>query len=153
MKTIELTFHSFCRDEKKDVIPKTSGIYCVYVCEYSKSRRNLELVSLIYIGEAENLHDQIVGQDMLDEWKSHLTENQTLCYSFAEVDLTDMERAEAALIYKVRPEMNGELKGDRFGFEDTEIKTSGYNAYLPKKFTVRAGKKFDSYFNKLAKAF
>ena len=139
MQAIELDFHCYCREEKKYEIPQTSGIYCVYLCEYSKSRRNLRIMDLLYIGESENIHDQIVDNDRLSEWKKHLSDNQTVCYSYAKIDHKDRERAEAALVYKIKPEFNDCLY-EKFCYADTEIKTCGYNAYLQKRFTVKRGR-------------
>lgn len=67
-------------------------------------------------------------------------EDQTLCYSYANVSSADRERAEAALIFKMQPPYNSEHTKE-FIYEDTEIRTSGRNKFLPVEFTVRKGAK------------
>ena len=140
MKTIELGFKGYYREVNKDSIASVSGVYCVYSCVYNKEEKNVTIKKLLYIGESDNVHDRIANHDRLDDWLDSLSSGQTLCYSYAKASSDDRERAEAALIFEKQPSFNTEHTKE-FIYEDTEIKTSGRNKFLPAEFTVRKGAK------------
>ncbi len=136
MKTITLNFDGYWLEDAKEYMKAVSGVYCVYSCTYNPSKDTVSIAELLYIGEADNVHDRIANHDRLDDWKAHLSGSQTLCYSCAGVTANDRERAEAALIFRTQPPYNYEHT-QNFIYEDTEIITTGKNKFLPEKFTVR----------------
>ena len=136
MKKITLDFDGYWREVNKNGIPSQSGIYCVYVCTYNATEKNVSIKKLLYIGESTNVHDRIADHDRLDDWKNELTSNETLCYSFAAISGDDRKRAEAALIFKHKPPMNEEYVNN-FPYDDTQISLTGETTFLITTFTVK----------------
>jgi hypothetical protein len=90
---------------------------------------------LIYIGEAENVNDRIKNHEKWPDWRQYVPKGSVLCFSFADINNIDCERAEAALIYYHKPPCNNEYK-DSFPFDETTIKSTGRCALLTSLITV-----------------
>jgi excinuclease UvrABC nuclease subunit len=105
--TISLTFGDYKLD--KNELPEESGIYCVYSCipEYG---REIHPIKLIYIGKSIDVEDRLKFHNKVVEFKKCLEQGEVLCYSFAPIKGKNVERAEAALIYKYQPIVNIEYK-------------------------------------------
>lgn len=140
MKTITLDFKGYWIEENKGDINDGSGIYCVYSCEAHLKEKTCDIEELLYIGEASDVRERIKNHDRLDDWRRSLTHGQTLCYSFAQVEAEDRERAEAALIFEKQPPYNREHTKE-FIYADTVIETSGCNCFLPEQFMVVKGER------------
>ena len=140
-KTIKLNFDGYWREVNQSEIPKKSGIYAVYVCEYNKPEKEGEkgsvtLKKLIYIGEAEDVNDRISKHEKWEEWRKELSEGTEICFSFANVDSPDRERAECALIYHHKPTCNDECK-DSFPYEETTVISDGLHKFIESPITVK----------------
>ena len=136
MKTISLDFKGYRRDVNKGGLEEDAGIYCVYRCVYDKDDGTVDLKELLYIGEADNIHDRLDNHERLDDWKAHLKKGEQLCYSRAHIaDKKLRLRAEAALIYYHKPCENTQHIND-FGYPETEMKLSGDCEFLEKYFIV-----------------
>lgn len=135
-KTIKLEFDGYWREVNLGSVPARSGIYLVYVCTYNESRDTVTLNKLIYIGEAENVHDRIAGHEKWPKWREYVPKGSEICFSFAGVTSSDRERAEAALIYYHKPPCCDEYI-DSFPFEDTTVVSSGRCAKLSSPITVK----------------
>jgi len=134
-KTIDVTFDGYWRDANKGGIPAQSGVYCVYECTYNAAANTVDLRTLIYIGEADNVHDRIANHEKYNDWLSHVRAGNELCFSFGGVDAATRERAEAALIFKHKPPENTEYV-DSFPFDKTTMQLTGKTALLVTAFTV-----------------
>jgi hypothetical protein len=135
-KTFNVSFDGYWREEKASGIPNKSGVYCVYACTHNVVNNTVSLHELLYIGESDKVCDRIRNHEMKTEWKSRVPPSEELCYSFAEVDLANRPRVEAALIFKHRPPFNVEY-ASRFPFETTQIISTGKVALLNTDFTVQ----------------
>jgi len=136
MKTIILEFNGYWREINKNSVPSQEGVYCVYSCVHNAAQKTVSINKLIYIGESDNVNKRISSHDKLDDWKSHISGNETLCYSFAEITEPDRIIAEAALIFKHKP-LTNKAYIDSFTFEDTHMKLSGKTANLVTSFIVK----------------
>jgi excinuclease UvrABC nuclease subunit len=134
-QTFKIEFDGYWRDQNKGYIPSQSGIYCVYECTHSTKENTVSLNKLIYIGEADNVHDRIANHDKYNNWKKHVRTGDELCFSFGTVPATSRVRCEAAMIFKHNPPENTEYK-DSFPFDRTTISLSGKNALLTAAFTL-----------------
>ena len=108
----------------------------VYRCTHNEQENTVSLKKLLYIGEAEQVRERIEGHEKKKEWKSKLLPGEQLCFSFAPVTNPDRERAEAALIFKHKPECNEEFIND-FPYEETTVKSSGKCEFIESSFTVQ----------------
>ena len=92
--------------------------------------------NLVYIGQAEDVRKRITDEHEGREcWEGKLKTGEVLCFSFAPAGKADRERAEAALVYKMKPICNVQGK-DSFNYDKTTIKSTGRCKYIPEEFTV-----------------
>lgn len=134
-KTIKIKFEGYWLDEKKSVVPAQSGVYCVYECRYNQTEDTVSLITLIYIGEADNVRERIANHEKYQDWLKHVRHGNELCFSFGPIISADRERAEAAMIFKHKPPENEEYMYS-FPFDRTTISLSGNTALLKIYFTV-----------------
>lgn len=73
MKEYKLNFEGYWRNINKGGLPSYSGIYFVYRCIYNAQSNSVELVDIIYIGQADNIHDRHNNH----EWENN-TRNEIL---------------------------------------------------------------------------
>lgn len=124
MKAYSLNFRGYWREVNKNGVPSKSGVYLVYRCVYYKTNKTVGLKEIIYIGQAENVHNRIANHDRLDDFKAQLQEGEELCYSFAEVSESDLDIVENALIFAQKPILNDRLK-DTFNYGAVTVKVDG----------------------------
>lgn len=124
IKSYSLDFQGYWREVNKNGIPSKSGVYLVYRCIYNTASNTVGLKDIIYIGKAENAHDRIANHDRLEDFKTQLQDGEELCYSFAEVPVTDLDIVENALIYAQKPVLNDSLKNS-FSHGAVAIKVDG----------------------------
>ena len=117
-------------------LPAGSGIYCVYACTHNAGAGEVDLRTLLYIGEAANVQVRVDGHEQWEIWERMLKHGEVLCFSAALiVPESDRKRAEAAMIYHHKPPCNVEYMHS-FPYERTTISTGGCNALLSPYFTV-----------------
>ena len=109
MKDYILNFEGYWRDCNKGWLPSYSGVYLVYRCRYNQQNDTVVLVDIIYIGQAENIHDRHVHHDKYDTFLSQLQDGEELCYSCALVN-DDIDVVENALIFVQKPCLNEQGK-------------------------------------------
>ena len=140
MNTYNVTFKGYWLDENKDTLPTYGGVYLVYCCTYDKEKDRVALKRLIYIGQADNLHDRICTHDRYEDFKRQLHDRECLCYSYASVSPDDKDIIENALIYMQKPPLNDKLK-DSFDHTDSQFSIEGRCALLHmKSFRITTGK-------------
>lgn len=129
MKKIELEFKGYWREDRKNHIPRESGIYCVYACKCDKEKKTVALRKLLYIGGSGDMRMHLDNNPQTEEWKQQLQEGEELCYSAAKLSSAERYQAEAALIFLNKPVCNKEHV-DKFIFNRTKIVTTGNNRFL-----------------------
>ncbi len=134
-KTISLDFQGYWREINQGGIPNNSGIYLVYRCVYNSSAKTVTLNKLIYIGEAEKVKERIENHEKKTMWRKKLQQGEQPCFSFAPIANPDRERAEAALIFKHKPECNEEYVNN-FPFDQTTVSSKGRCEFISPSFTV-----------------
>ena len=123
MKEYKLLFEGYWRDINKSGLPTYSGIYLVYKCVYNARNDTVSLIDIIYIGQAENIHDRHIKHEKYAEFLSQLVEGQELCYSCAPVE-SDINLLENALIFAQRPVLNVEGRNS-YNYTKAHIILSG----------------------------
>jgi len=134
-QTFDIEFEGYWRDTNRSGVPAKSGIYCVYEGKYDKSANTVSLLTLIYIGEADDVASRIAGHEKRKDWLKRVRSGNELCYSFGAIPATNRVRSEAAMIFKHKPPENTEYK-HTFPFDRTTMTLSGKTALLTKQFTV-----------------
>jgi hypothetical protein len=135
VKTVELNFDGYYGETG---LPPSdhdcAGIYAVYAGQHTPEGK-CKLRELLYIGRSVDAAKRpSPSHHKYEDWRSRLGKGEFLYFSFADTD--DEERAEAALIYKIKPVCNDTGK-DSFSYPETNIRISGANAGLGYFFTVR----------------
>ena len=131
----DLKFEGYWAAERENFLPTYSGIYCVYSCRYNSVADTVALKKLLYIGRAENINERHKAHEKLDEWKSCLSDGETLCYCCAPLRAQSLVICEAAMIFHHQPICNDTGK-DAFWHDKTHVKTSGCNRFLTPEFVV-----------------
>jgi len=131
-KTINLSFDGYWLKAIGDDA-KGSGIYLVY--RGVDKDKSVSLKELIYIGESETVQARIEKHEKNDKWKAKLQTGEILIFSFASVTSPDRERAEAALIFKHKPDCNDEYVNN-FPFDQTTVNSKGKCKFILPSFTV-----------------
>lgn len=135
VKSYTLRFGQYYPEANIAGLPARSGIYCVYACTYN-ARDRISSLELLYIGESRNIRGRVEGHERWDEWRSKLQRGQNLCFNAALIcPKSDRKRAEAAMIYALKPPCNTEYMY-RFLFDRTKIQTKGANDVLSDRFIV-----------------
>jgi excinuclease UvrABC nuclease subunit len=134
-KTIKLEFDGYYREEG---LPPPghdcAGIYVVYAGKYI-SEGTCELREVLYIGRSGDVDERPSSKHhKYKSWHEQLEKNEILYFSFANTD--DEKRAEAALIYKIKPICNDTGKNG-FHYPETTITKSERNTDLELSFTVQ----------------
>ncbi len=134
-KTISLNFIGYWREVNKGGIPSKPGIYLVYVGRYNEPQDKVILDKLIYIGEADDVHDRIANHEKWRRRRRHVPKGSEVCFSFAGVTSPDREPAEAALVYYHKPPCNDEYISS-FPFENTTVESTEQCALLSSPIAV-----------------
>ena len=128
MKEFLLNFEGYWRDCNKNGLPDYPGIYMVYRCQYDEQNNTVNLIDIIYIGQATNIHDRIGTHDKYELFKSKLLVGEELCYSCANVD-NDVDIVENALIFAQKPVLNDQGKNN-YNYERANVRVLGDCACL-----------------------
>lgn len=123
MKNYHLQFDGYWREINKGYVPDFSGIYLIYTCRYVPAHNTVDLIKLIYIGQAENLKVRI-AQHNENEFSDVLKAGETLCYACAFVNKDVLDLVENAIVYAEKPKCNEKLK-DNYSHEDAQFKIEG----------------------------
>ena len=123
-KSYSLNFKGYWREKNKEGVPSRSGIYLVYRCVYEKESNTVGLREIIYIGQAVNVRERIANHDRLGDFEKKLQKGEELCYSVADVESSDLDIIENALIFAQKPILNDKLR-DTFNYGGVTVKLDG----------------------------
>lgn len=136
-ETYYLNFQGYWVEPYKHSIPSFAGIYNVYACTSNKLTKTVNLNRLIYIGEADDVCQRILGHNKWPDWRRNLSFGEEICFSAANiVPLGARQRAEAALIFEHKPPANIEYIAS-FPFHKTTVISAGCSLFIKPAFTVK----------------
>lgn len=137
MKKYNVNFRGYWLDENRESVPKTSGIYLVYRCNFNAIINKVSLIEIIYIGQAIDLHERIKNHDKRNLFLSVCKNQEKICYSIAEIEPQDLNTIENALIFAQQPELNEQYK-DNFNYEESAFNLDGACTLMKHtNFTIR----------------
>lgn len=123
MNNFNLNFEGYWRDCNKGGLPTYSGIYFVYRCRYNEQNDTVTLIDIIYIGQAENIHDRHINHEKEELFKNQLLPGEEICISCAPVE-SNLDVVENALIFAQKPILNEKGK-DRFLYGEVHLSLNG----------------------------
>jgi hypothetical protein len=124
MNNYTVVFQGYWRDENKDGIPSTSGVYIVYRGRYNNASNTIGLIEIIYIGQSDNVHDRIMNHEKRNLFEEKLLEGEELVYSFAPVKKDDLDTVEQSMIFAQKPVLNEKNK-DSYQQDGASFKIEG----------------------------
>lgn len=133
MKTYNLNYEGYYVN--KDDLPHYAGLYSVYVGTVDTKEEKVSLRELIYIGESGDIYERHHPHNKQAEFDAELRRGEILIYATAH-HAEDRLRIQDALIYKVKPKLNG-LSTQSFNHPDTEIFTSGKHKFIPSHIIIK----------------
>ena len=156
--SLDLKFEGYAFFNNEN-IPEAPGIYCIYEMKFTSDCKR-ESVELIYIGQAQrgkdgNLKTRIQNHGRTDYINRARNVGgkrvPKVLYAYSYADMSDystheIDVAEAALIFKMQPAGNKNLK-DVYNQDDVCVSLSGKIRDLPDKpFNLDQGTTYDDYF-------
>ena len=78
---------------------------------------------ILYIGQAENIHDRHINHEKEELFKSQLLSGEEICISCAPVE-SNLDVVENALIFAQKPILNEQGK-DRFLYSEVHLSLNG----------------------------
>lgn len=123
MKDYILIFEGYWRDCNKGGLPTYKGVYLVYRCNYNVQNDTVNLIEIIYIGQAENIHDRHISHEKEQIFKSQLQKGEELCFSCAKVE-QNLDLVENALIFAQKPFLNEKGKNN-YAYDEAHFVLSG----------------------------
>lgn len=124
MKNIKLLFKGYWREEKRKYIPHIGGIYLVYRCVYDPESDTVSLSDLVYIGQSVDVNQRIAQHFKEGTFDGVAQDNETLCFSVAEVPAGDLDLVENALIFAQQPVLNNVGK-ENYNHESASFSIEG----------------------------
>lgn len=129
-----LDIFGYYRDLSRTKFTHSAGIYFVYRGRFIPHLKTVTLMELLYVGETDDLYVCNNEHVKRQEFLSKLQDWEELFYSYAITDDLSMKHRkilEAALIYELRPSLNGKDEKS-FQYEKTTIEIRGdRHAYIP----------------------
>ena len=135
----KIEFIGYVPQSHLHLLPMCSGIYGVHRCHYSRASNMINIYELIYIGEANNLHERASSShEKWYNWQNTLDidSGEELCFNYTNIDdETFRKQVEAAMIFKHQPRCNV-LGAQSYNYPRIWIETSGANQCMHGTFVV-----------------
>jgi hypothetical protein len=135
-QTYNVNIEGYWRHKNKEGIPNHSGLYFVYETFYNQKSDSITLLKLLFVGQAENVHGHIKKGGEENFWKEYVNVGNELAFSSGFAETSNLDRLEAAYIYRHKPPCNKKLK-DTFPFDQTTVFSTGKTALLDTQFTIQ----------------
>lgn len=140
MRTYNIQFEGYWLERNKNDVPAKSGVYMVYRGKYNQEKNSVDLYEIIYIGQSVNMRERIVNHDHIEAFEDALNYGETLCYSCAAVDESDLDLVENALIIAQKPRLN-EMRQSNLDYSEKRFQVSGRCSLLKyNDFTILSKK-------------
>jgi len=144
--TIIVYINGYWNDHDKQDIPDHSGLFFVYESKVNSIDNTIDLLRLLYIGEAENIRNRIMSHEKYSVWLKSLNPGNELCYSAGLVEEPFRHRVEAAYIFCEKPALN-DSHPYSFNFDRTTLITMGKTALLRSIISLRKNQSDNEYFS------
>jgi len=140
--TIIIDINGYWREEDLSIILTHPGVFFVYESKFDPDEHTVDLLSLIYIGEAQNIRERIRTHEKLNLWKNLIRPDSELCFATGNVEEYFRERVKTAYVFGNNPVANYG-HSIQFPFDTTTLISTGKTALLKPTFTIK--KSFPKY--------
>jgi len=134
--TIIVHINGYWREEDTSIILTHPGVFFVYESKYNPDENTVDLLNLIYIGEAQNIRERIRTHEKFSLWKNFIKPDNELCFATGNVEEYFRERAKTAYIFGNNPIANNG-RFTQFPFDTTTLISTGKTALLKPTLTIR----------------
>lgn len=117
-------------------MPQAGGVFFVYRGQKLEQEYGIQIIELLYIGEASDVGETIMEHEYYNDWQAELKGGERLCFSFSEVKKCDRQHVLSAFILHHKPRMN-DHEDKCFLFPNTRIVTLGAISKLSEEFVVK----------------
>jgi hypothetical protein len=138
-QTIIIHIKGYWRNQDKMDLPEQAGLFFVYEANYNPTDQTVDLLKLIYIGDADNIKSQILHREHESSWMDHVAAGHGLCFGCAAIDNYYRGRARAAYVITHQPPANNN-SAEVFQFDTTTIVSNGNTALINPVITARKNK-------------
>jgi hypothetical protein len=135
-QTFVVNITGYWLDRQRYNMTESAGLVFVYEAKYNEADETVDLLGIIYIGEAANVTEKLNSADLQAEWRSLIKPENELCYACASVDNHHLIRVAAAYVNTHVPPGNKEYT-ESFPFDQTTVISTGRTALLYPVITAR----------------
>lgn len=126
----------FYLDRDKATMPKFSGIYVVYTCNYDSFSETVDVKEVLYIGETKNIYerhngipDQPTNHEHYDDFVKEAGGTVHICYGVIPMDgYPDEDRKwiQDAMIYSQKPPINDGNEKEHYTHPAIDLTLNGF---------------------------
>ena len=140
-QTIIVHINGYWRDQPKSNLPGQAGVFFVYEADYHEEDQTVDLLKLLYIGEADNINSCIHNPEIHSSWMNYLMPGHELCYAYASIDSYYRTRTKAAYIITHKPPGNKNSQVE-FHYDTTTLISTGKTALINTVVTARKNRPY-----------
>jgi hypothetical protein len=142
--TIIVYINGYWREKDISSILIHPGVFFVYESIYHPEEHTIDLLNLVYIGEALNIRERIRTHEKYTIWKNLFKPGHELCFATGSVEDYFRERVKTAYVFGNNPlANNGAIY--QFPFDNTTLISTGKTALLKPTLTIK--KDFPRFFD------
>jgi hypothetical protein len=132
---VSIRFSGYWSEYNCGLMPRRSGIFCVYRAHFDDESKITTMRELLYIGAAANVQGCLVDHPQCARWRACLEPTDSLSFSFGSVPPDDLLACETALVMQHRPRCNDAV-AVVFPFDRLSLKLTHRTPLLKRRFTV-----------------
>lgn len=137
LQSLSIKFSGYWSEYNRGLLPRRSGVFCVYRAYFDDQAKTTTMHELLYIGAAPNVNECLADHAQAGQWRACLGPTDSLSFSFGSVALTDLAACEMALVMQHRPRCNLSVP-TVYSFGRVALKLTHRTPLLHTRFTVGA---------------
>jgi len=135
-QTIVANINGYWRDQQIENLRPHPGIFFVYEAKYHAVGQTVDLLRLIYVGEATNIRERLCDRELQAQWRSLIGPGNELCFAWTVVENYYRNRVAVAYIHAHNPPGNPE-SNEAFTYDATTVISTGHTALIYPVITVK----------------
>jgi hypothetical protein len=135
LSTLSIKFSGYWSEYNRGLMPRRSGVFCVYRAYFDDQSKTTTMRELLHIGAAVNVNEHLADPAQAEAWRACLGPTDSLSFSFGAVALQDLVACEMALVMAHRPRCNTAVPAV-FPFDRVALKLTHRTPLLHTRFTV-----------------
>jgi hypothetical protein len=135
VRDVSIRFSGYWSEYNCGLLPRRSGIFCVYRAHFDDQSKTTTMRELLHIGASVNVNGCLADHPQAAQWRACLEPTDSLSFSFGPVPLAELAACETALVMQHRPRCN-EAVAAVFPFGRLSLKLTHRTPLLQRRFTV-----------------